>query len=221
MSEPDNTALSELRRDIFQCPSGSAGHLPRVCGPGRHDRDGRLDFLLMSQLTATSFPLFLCGNHGDGTFDNLSAGLPQLASDTVLWGDCDSDGALDFLVAGNTRSGTSSRLYPNNNPRRNHPPTAPANLLVDTGANTVTFRWSGATDRDSAVPNLSHDLWAGKTPAGPDSIAPLAQTNGNRLVAQPRQHGRLAEATLTHLEPGNHYWNVQTIVVPATPWKRR
>jgi hypothetical protein len=39
-------------------------------------------------------------NLGDGTFAKVNSGIPQLAGDTIAWGDYDLDGYLDVLMTG-------------------------------------------------------------------------------------------------------------------------
>jgi alpha-tubulin suppressor-like RCC1 family protein len=67
---------------------------------GDFDGDGLPDIVLGGRSAEQTDILRLYRNNGDGTFTDLSAGLPDLAPDAALWGDYDNDGRLDLLIRG-------------------------------------------------------------------------------------------------------------------------
>ncbi|MDI7276155.1 MAG: FG-GAP-like repeat-containing protein, partial [Anaerolineae bacterium] len=69
---------------------------------GDHDNDGDLDVLLagVTDPNAGTSIARIYRNNGNGTFSDVSAGLQGVLWSSVAWGDYDSDGDLDVLLAG-------------------------------------------------------------------------------------------------------------------------
>jgi hypothetical protein len=80
---------------------------------GDYNNDGLLDILL-SGYTGSNYITSIYRNNGDGTFIDISAGLPGVAACSVAWGDYNNDGLLDILLSGDTGSGYITRVYQNN-----------------------------------------------------------------------------------------------------------
>jgi hypothetical protein len=72
---------------------------------GDFDNDGRLDFLLEG-LSGNNFITQLWRNTGNGFTNVPVPGLPGVADGSLMWGDFDSDGRLDFLITGLTNGST-------------------------------------------------------------------------------------------------------------------
>jgi uncharacterized repeat protein (TIGR01451 family) len=79
---------------------------------GDYDKDGDLDLLLTGHTGAGPFTN-LYRNEGGGNFTPLNPAIVAIANSAVAWGDYDSDGDLDLLLAGNSSSGRITRVYRN------------------------------------------------------------------------------------------------------------
>ncbi|MFQ6615865.1 MAG: FG-GAP-like repeat-containing protein [Fidelibacterota bacterium] len=80
---------------------------------GDYDNDGDLD-LLLTGYTGSAAVTELYKN-SDGTFTDIQSTVLQgVYYSSVDWGDYDSDGDLDILLAGYTGSGRVSKVYRNN-----------------------------------------------------------------------------------------------------------
>lgn len=108
--------------------------------------------------------LYIFLNNRHGTFEALSLGLPEVWTSAAGWADFDNDGRLDFLVAGNTHRGVSSRLYKNNHALTNRRPDPPSNLSAMSVSNGVLLAWNDAVDWEANVPHLTYNV--GITPLG-------------------------------------------------------
>jgi len=113
------------RNDGYDFFADSGVHLPLwnsergdTAAWGDYDNDGYLDILVAAE-DASGYPVTrVYRNNGNGTFSNSFAGLPGVGEGSVAWGDYDSDGYLDILLAGITPFGSGftfiSRVYRNN-----------------------------------------------------------------------------------------------------------
>lgn len=92
-----------------------AGIVPLESGQlawGDFDNDGWLD-LAVSGMGATGAVTKIYRNQGDGTFQDLQAGLPGAMGGGLAWGDYDNDGDLDLVFSGYTLSAGIARVYRN------------------------------------------------------------------------------------------------------------
>jgi hypothetical protein len=81
---------------------------------GDYDNDGFADVLICGLVNGGA-RLLLYRNLGNGSFTNVSAGLPQIYRGSVAWIDFDADGRRDVLLAGEYGSGARiTELYRNN-----------------------------------------------------------------------------------------------------------
>jgi len=78
---------------------------------GDFDNDGDLDILLTGFIASGPMAR-VYRNEGNGTFTDINAGLPGVAS-SAAWGDFDNDGDLDILLTGYTSSFPMARVYRN------------------------------------------------------------------------------------------------------------
>ena len=86
---------------------------------GDYDNDGDLDILLTGYAGSTGYGGSGCVSrvyrNNNGTFTNIDAGLQGVFNSSVAWGDYDTDGDLDILLAGRDGSALVSRVYRNDN----------------------------------------------------------------------------------------------------------
>jgi uncharacterized repeat protein (TIGR01451 family) len=66
---------------------------------GDYDHDGDLDILLTGS-TENNTPVSRIYRNDAGSFTDIDAGLPGVSPGSAVWGDYDSDGDLDLLLAG-------------------------------------------------------------------------------------------------------------------------
>jgi 6-phosphogluconolactonase (cycloisomerase 2 family) len=82
---------------------------------GDFDNDGDVDVLANG---GSAYELRVYENNGNGTFDSSQIDVDGagggLKDGSVAWGDCDNDGDLDILTAGQTSAGSQLRVYKNN-----------------------------------------------------------------------------------------------------------
>ena len=81
---------------------------------GDYDNDGDLDILLTGYTTSGSYVSVIYRND-NGYFTDIMAGLPGIMYGSSVWGDYDSDGDLDILLAGYSTTGYFAEIYRNDN----------------------------------------------------------------------------------------------------------
>jgi hypothetical protein len=172
---------------------------------GDYDNDGRLDFLLTGFLSSQ-----LWRNTGSG-FRNVTAsvapGLPGRSS--VAWGDYDNDGRLDFLLTGSTNLVTL-QLWRNNIPVSNASPAAPTGLSSTLSGATVSLNWNPPADDRTPSAGLNYNLRIGTTPGASDVLAPMALTDGLRLLPA-LGNAQTGTDAVMNLPFGRYYWSVQAV----------
>ena len=85
---------------------------------GDYDGDGDADLLLTGEQENGTATTRLFRNNGNRTFTDTNANIANMRASNVDWGDYDSDGDLDFYIAGVLQNGTSTtKLYRNNGGR--------------------------------------------------------------------------------------------------------
>jgi alpha-tubulin suppressor-like RCC1 family protein len=75
------------------------------------DGDGRLDVLMSGQTGPGVRFTALYRNNGDGTFTNVSSGLPATSYAWLAIGDGDNDGQPDVFLSGNNGTNSVGRLF--------------------------------------------------------------------------------------------------------------
>jgi hypothetical protein len=184
---------------------------------GDYDHDGRLDFLLTGN-NGSTYISQLWRNTGNG-FSNVTANvvpnLPGVDLSSVAWGDYDNDGKLDILFTGqDIHLDIACGVWRNNLPSSNSPPGAPVGLSATTLGKTVALNWSPPADDTTPATGLSYNVRIGSTPGASDVLAPMALTNGFRLLPAfgNMQTGTNAVQDVSGLAPGRtYYWSVQAV----------
>jgi FlgD Ig-like domain/FG-GAP-like repeat len=184
---------------------------------GDYDNDGDLDFAAVGYNIFAGSLSRVYRNEGGPfpQFHDIVAGLPavgEYGSGAFAWGDYDNDGDLDLLLAGAGPSLTITRVYRNDAPVANTPPTAPTNLAANVVGTHATFSWDPATDAQTPAAGLSYNLRVGTSPGAGDILSPMADgTTGFRRIPA---LGNTNQSTSRELElpaAGAYYWSVQAI----------
>ncbi len=185
---------------------------------GDYDNDGDLDLLLAGYADGWVPVSAIYRNDGSDTFTNTNASIVDVHSPSLAWGDYDGDGDLDFLLTGFNSGGfETTRIYRNDSPIANTPPTAPTGLNVTAGSTPgeKTLNWNAATDKETPQDGLSYNIYIGTT-SGDDNVAPAmadlsgGTSDGLRRIATigPSQG---TSWTITGLADGTYYWSVQAV----------
>jgi hypothetical protein len=118
-SDTINNSLTRVYRNDNGTLAAVSTGLPDAEGIGSlawgdYDNDGDLDLAFAGWTSGTAFTRIY--RNGNGTFTDISAGLPTGDYSGMAWGDYDNDGDLDLAFCG-YRSGTGyiSRVYRNTN----------------------------------------------------------------------------------------------------------
>jgi hypothetical protein len=135
------------------------------------------------------------------------------------WGDYDKDGKLDILVASKSIKDysnlatevSSTKVFRNNIPKANTPPTAPTDLTAVASGPEVTFNWNKATDAQTPADGLSYNLRVGTTPGGQDILSPMSLADGTRQLVGLGNVNENTRWQLKDLPPKKYYWSVQAI----------
>jgi hypothetical protein len=192
---------------------GLPGVLTGSVAWGDYDNDGRLDFLLTGNTGDTRVSQ-LWQNTGSGFTNVPVPGLPRVNWPSVVWGDYDNDGRLDFLLTGSPFSFAGvSQLWHNNTPVTNTPPTAPTGLALTATTGGALLSWNSATDGQTPASGLTYNVRAGSTPGGIDLLAGhVTATNGFRRVPAMGNAYLRHTLPLTGLTNGQTvYWSVQAV----------
>jgi len=143
-----STAVSKLYRNgggpnptFSEVTAGLLAVVGSSVAWGDYDNDGYLDLLLAGyDGTTTVSKLYRNGGGPNPTFSEVAAGLAGVSQGSVAWGDHDSDGDLDILLAGNTLGTNISRVYRNDCAVvANTPPSPPMTLSATLGGAVATF----------------------------------------------------------------------------------
>ena len=176
---------------------------------GDFDNDGRLDLLQTGSYTTRIYH-----NSGSGGFRDIQAEIIQLDSSDAAWGDFDGDGDLDILASGDSpTSGHIARLYRNDGPPPNAPPSTPSPLTATMQNGVLVFTWTSAADDHTPGAGLTYNLRVGATPGGSEILSSMAAaTDGRRFLSAP---GNVGHATSFSITPppswDTIYWAVQAV----------
>ncbi len=186
---------------------------------GDYDNDGDLDILLTGWDGNQAISV-VYRNDDNGEFHDISAGLVGAAWSSAAWGDCDRDGRLDILAAGNgidpTGDGSSytvfTKIYHNNGAAANTAPTAPTGLAVaEVSTTSVTLSWDASSDAETSSTGLSYSIRVGTTPGGCDVVYSTSDADGLRQLAQ---RGEIQGTSWTFdgfTANQRYYWSVQAV----------
>jgi hypothetical protein len=168
---------------------------------GDYDNDGKLDILVTGwerqdfASPGTSVTK-VYRNTGNGFTDSgvqIDSGAQpgNIYHSTPAWGDYDKDGKLDILLTGYSTNNPWGSLYENdsftkvfrnNTPNANTPPTPPALLPAEVSGRDVTFKWNRGTDEQTPDLGLSYNLRVVSTSGGADILSPMSLSDGTRQL---------------------------------------
>jgi len=205
---------------------------------GDYDNNGKLD-ILMAELDSnpgSSVTKVYEQNDSGNNFELLNdAGLPDNVASPSSWGDYNKDGRLDIALT--TREDSPDypysrnvvKVYRNNTPDANTPPSAPEGLNSQITPEGVILSlpggWGAPLDAQTPNQGLSYNLRVWTTPIyGNDFkqyiVAPMSLDDGTRQVVQ---LGNVNQANTNYYSPGwllkpdylipgqTYYWSVQAI----------
>ncbi|MEG4988303.1 FG-GAP-like repeat-containing protein, partial [Microcoleus sp. BR0-C5] len=215
---------------------------------GDYDNDGKLDILLneWENLGGIAKVYQQDKNREDkyGDFTSITnTGLPNNVSSPSSWGDYDEDGRLDIALTtkdNSPSSGSFVKIYRNNTPDANTPPSAPQvlnsphPLITQEGVIlSLPQGWGNPIDDQTPNQGLSYNLrvWTTRpnpTPGGDPIkeyiVGPMSSDDGTRQVVQLGNvhQGNPNSPTNSYwpnwlLKPDNlipgqtYYWSVQAI----------
>ena len=195
-----------------------AGIIGTGVSVGDYDNDGNLD-ILSNYITNNTAFVQVWRNLGNGNFLNsfTISNAPGLGS--MLWGDFNNDGQLDFFVTGQQAQDQNgdpicvAQIWQNTLTGSNSPPTAPTNLTSHLiGGSGVRLNWGAATDDHTPASGLNYNIRVGSSPGALDIVSPMADpVTGKRLVVQIGNAQTRLFSILTNLTGGTYYWSVQAI----------
>jgi alpha-tubulin suppressor-like RCC1 family protein len=212
--------LRLYRNDGSGAFTNATGALPNfACDAaqfGDFDNNGLPDLLIRgqkyisSQVPTHSYSAVLY-NQGNATFTTERFALPELWSTCGGWFDYDSDGKLDAVVSGNSRTGAKLLLYRNNNSWSNSAPTIPANLQTEISGSQASLTWTKSSDAQSPENALTYNVRLGTAPATGNLLSPLSALSGTREVIAQGNVGFPLGLSFTNLAPGFYFWSVQSV----------
>jgi len=196
-----------------------------------YDNDGDLDLVFSGRPGSSEGLTYLALNDGEGNFTEVDAGLPQLHSSTVAWGDLNGDGNLDLLLGGEDYDNESNEFYVlhNNSTGSNNSPGEPISGFSSTVTeNSVLLEWGIGADNETPGSALTYNLRVGTTSGGSEILKPAigeqfmeefaaakAQANGPSyfysLLPEAGNAGQNQFAKLNRLAPGTYYWSAQSV----------
>ncbi|HMB91345.1 MAG TPA: FG-GAP-like repeat-containing protein, partial [Rhodothermales bacterium] len=201
----DNGPFISVQTDIMAVSRGSVAW-------GDYDNDGDLDLVVTGIVNDSRSSICYLYRNDQGDFIQIDHEFPGIADGQAIWGDYDTDGDLDLLIAGDAQTGLSKmHLYRNVPEERNEPPDAPTQLRIPAlTAQTVTLCWDPAQDDTTLPQALSYNMRVG-TDTQSDNIMPSmsllqgAQA-GQRLVVSDGNVGQRTCAQVKGLMPNTTYF---------------
>jgi hypothetical protein len=188
-----------------------------------YDSDGDVDLLVSGEWLAPGEiegRALVYVNDG-GTFTASSEPLPAPvvgnAGGAFTWFDVDSDGDLDYFVAGgyyvpggNGLIEARTQLFRNDALAANAPPTAPSGLAAGVNGDDVVLGWNASSDDHTPAAVLTYDLEL-IAPASLAQFAPGAQGAVARALPQPGNVGANHQWRVNGLAPGTYGWRVRAL----------
>ncbi len=181
-----------------------------------YDSDGDKDLLVSGEWLGDGeiFGRSLVYANSGGTFALASEPLPAPiagnAGGAFTWFDVDSDGDLDYFVAGayyvaggNGLVEARAQLFRNDASAANSAPGAPGNVnATNTGPGSVTLSWTAPSDDATPSSSLTYDIELTTLGSGPA---------GERVIPEPGNVDANTSWTVRGLAPGAYTWSVRAL----------
>lgn len=191
---------------------------------GDYDNDGDLDLTVSGgeDFWYGTNPTTKIYRNDSGMFVDIEANITGTWFGSLIWGDYDQDGKLDLLMTGGTVSRPYfhylgpfypvTKVYKNNSPDSNTPPTTPNNLSIIISQGKPQLTWNASTDNQTASKALTYNIRVGKTPGGHEIISPIANVStGYRRTPKFGNQIFMKNWVIKNLPPGTYYWSVQAV----------
>ncbi len=178
---------------------------------GDFNNNGLLDFVVTGEIDyAWTTRLYL--QTGTDTFTDSNLTFTGARRSSVIPGDYNNDGKLDFLLIGWAASQDYlAELYRNEIPDSNITALAATGLfttITDTG---VQLHWEQSTGGTTPAGGLTYNIMVGSMTDGYDIVAPMADYDTGFRRVQTLGKYTTNSALLENLEEDVYYWRVQAI----------
>lgn len=184
---------------------------------GDVDNDGDLDLVAAgfyyNEVQGQQCRTRLYRNDGNDAFTAVSVPFIGVHYASLAWGDYDGDGDLDLAISGVTCDYQPiTRIYRNNCPTPDTPPSPPTNLTAEGAADGFTFRWDAGSDAETPAAGLYYHLRVGSRPGADDIYSAMADlTTGQRRLPGFTGVRQQLSRTIQGLSDPPYYWSVQSV----------
>jgi len=196
-----------------------------------YDSDGDIDILLAGNYNSGSNiegRARIYTNNGNGVFTDSGNELPapRASGDrggTFSWLDLDSDGDLDYFIAGqyfvpggNGLVEAQMHVYRNDTPALNNAPLTPtdlnATIQIDS---TVLLSWTASSDDHTPTPAITYDIVVIRkgthTPTRPGDFYNSYPVSTLTRLPEPGNISAVTEWSLTGLTDGQYEWRLRAV----------
>ena len=165
---------------------------------GDFDNDGLLDFLMTGSRDYYGERVVdIYRNKGFHCFEKQEDTFVPISSGRTIWADLNNDSKLDIISVGYNGEDYLAKVYLNNTPNINVPPTPPI-ITYNPATHTIEFL---AGDNSTGQNGITYNLRLGTKPGAEDIFSVLEGQNGFRsVVERGRQKYRF------RLQPGISYY---------------
>lgn len=175
-----------------------------------YDNDGDLDAFVSggTRVSGDAIGIFLI-NTGVGFERGQTLGGGLFGSAALA--DYDFDGDIDMMVFGMLATRVIfAQVYRNEIAQPNSAPSTPTNATAVVTGNTVQLSWSPSTDDHTPTAGLTYNVRIGSD-GNVDRMPSMSTPDGRRLVTADGNVGHALTWSVSNLEAGTWYWQVQAI----------
>ncbi len=216
--------------DVYQAEGGGLAELSAglvgvwVCSVawGDYDNDGDLDLALTGETGILAPISKVYRNDGAVGLVDIAAGIAQIESSSIAWGDYDGDGDLDLALKGeDDTGGYVTKIYRNQCQMPNSVPEPPCALASSVLGADVILSWNAAFDEETPTPGLSYNLRVWPESGTEDVMPGMADpVTGYRCIPDLGNAQKRLFWILKGLSSGTYYGTVQAIdsAYAGGPW---